>query len=104
MDCFSTSACLPFCGSAETQGQDTVGLPQFPLPCAANTDPVAKTSLVDGVQSFSQISLFFCSFLGIPCNDRTFKCGNDVCIRKQNAKCDGNMDCPDRTDEEGCRE
>lgn len=52
-DCFSTSACLPFCGSAETQGQDTVGLPQFPLPCAANTDPVAKPSLVDGLQCHS---------------------------------------------------
>nr|XP_005902294.1 PREDICTED: transmembrane protease serine 7 [Bos mutus] len=39
----------------------------------------------------------------IPCNDRTFKCGNDVCIRKQNAKCDGNVDCPDGTDEDGCR-
>ena len=25
LDCFSASACLPFCGSAETQGQDTVG-------------------------------------------------------------------------------
>ncbi|CAI9169380.1 unnamed protein product [Rangifer tarandus platyrhynchus] len=38
----------------------------------------------------------------IPCNNRTFKCGNDVCIRKQNAKCDGNVDCPDGGDEEGC--
>ncbi|KAM9224677.1 LOW QUALITY PROTEIN: transmembrane protease serine 7 [Dugong dugon] len=38
----------------------------------------------------------------IPCNNRTFKCGNDICFRKQNAKCDGTVDCPDESDEEGC--
>lgn len=49
-------------------------------------------------------AVFFCSFLGIPCNNRTFKCGNDICFRKQNAKCDGTVDCPDGSDEEGCSE
>lgn len=49
-------------------------------------------------------SSLFCSFLGIPCNDRTFKCGNDICFRKQNAQCDGTVDCPDGSDEEGCSE
>ncbi|XP_034771906.2 transmembrane protease serine 7-like [Acipenser ruthenus] len=37
-----------------------------------------------------------------PCTNITYKCKNDVCIRKRNAKCDGVPDCADRSDESSC--
>lgn len=89
-------------------GAASLSLAEFPK--AANTHRVPKRPLWSLV-SFPPIRFglgktlsFFCSFLGIPCNNRTFKCGNEICFRKQNAKCDGTVDCPDGSDEEGCSE
>ncbi|OWK00490.1 TMPRSS7, partial [Cervus elaphus hippelaphus] len=78
-----------------------------PLVCASLKPMTLKPSC--NASSFRQHSALTCDGFqdcedgrdeqncthSIPCNNRTFKCGNDVCIRKQNAKCDGNVDCPD---------
>ncbi|XP_058280226.1 transmembrane protease serine 7 isoform X5 [Hirundo rustica] len=38
----------------------------------------------------------------IPCTSHTFKCRNNICIRKQYARCDGTVDCVDGSDENSC--
>lgn len=91
----------------------TGGLLHLPLHASGAANPIQRLSpllLTDfrviqaNLFLCRQISLFSCSFLGIPCNNRTFKCGNDICFRKQSAKCDGAVDCPDGSDEAGCSE
>lgn len=101
--------------SEDTDHSEVVPLPSAIYPRAVNTNPVIKSFFMGfGVIHSNLIHsdlflakescFFFCPFLGIPCNNRTFKCGNDICFRKQNAKCDGTVDCPDGSDEEGCSE
>lgn len=56
------------------------------------------------VKLFQYSSFFFHTTIsGIPCTNHTFKCRNNVCIKKQNAKCDGTVDCTDGSDESSCR-
>ncbi|XP_051782550.1 transmembrane protease serine 7 [Erpetoichthys calabaricus] len=38
----------------------------------------------------------------VPCTNITYKCKNNMCIRKRNAKCDGVSDCLDNSDESNC--
>ena len=101
--------------STEVRGLVTVRVAASPsarFPGAANTDAMSTPLLQDGAECHSlksvsgQEKLLPSSvhFLGIPCNNRTFKCGNDICFRKQNAQCDGTVDCPDGSDEQGCSE
>lgn len=37
------------------------------------------------------------------CSDFTFRCSNGKCISKLNPDCDGERDCEDGSDEDGCR-
>ncbi|XP_041066812.1 transmembrane protease serine 7 [Carcharodon carcharias] len=38
----------------------------------------------------------------VPCSNITYKCKNNLCIRKRNAKCDTSVDCLDGSDEMSC--
>lgn len=50
----------------------------------------------------NSLFVFSTTISGIPCTNHTFKCRNNNCIRKQNAKCDGTVDCIDGSDESSC--
>nr|XP_033798801.1 transmembrane protease serine 7 [Geotrypetes seraphini] len=38
----------------------------------------------------------------VPCNNNSFRCSGNICIKKKNAKCDTLVDCPDGSDERSC--
>lgn len=37
------------------------------------------------------------------CSEHSFRCRNGKCISKLNPDCDGELDCEDASDEDGCR-
>lgn len=48
------------------------------------------------------ISQFYFAVLDATCGDDEFECDDKTCINISN-QCDGHSDCPDSSDERGCR-
>ncbi|XP_041030322.1 suppressor of tumorigenicity 14 protein homolog isoform X2 [Carcharodon carcharias] len=40
--------------------------------------------------------------MSVTCTASTYKCSNNLCIRKKNPECDGTRDCADGSDEQNC--
>lgn len=66
-----------------------------------NLTYIQKETLLINIKP-CHVRVYVC--VGVPCTDRTYKCADGTCVKKQNPACDFTADCPDASDEKNCSE